>query len=96
MKQQSWTEPEDALDYLRSIYRDPLEPTPVRMKAAAIAIEYERPRLAVIASIGGDDFSERLGRAIERSSLVRSPKVINATPVAPVINHRLAPLLRRA
>jgi hypothetical protein len=45
MKQQSWTEPEDALDYLRSIYRDPLEPTPVRMKAAAIAIEYERPGL---------------------------------------------------
>jgi hypothetical protein len=88
--------PAEALDYLRSVYRNPLECTHVRLKAAAIAIEYERPRLAVIASIVGDDFAERLGRALERSSLVRSPKVINAKPVAPVINHRLTPLVRRA
>ena len=86
---QSWTDaptPEDALAFLRQVYQDPLECTHVRLKAASIAIEYERPRLAVIASIGGDDFAERLTRAIERSAKV-SPKVIEATP---------AKLIRRA
>ena len=34
----------------------------------------------MIASIGGDDFAERLTQAIARSA-----KVINAKPVAPVI-----------
>jgi hypothetical protein len=70
--------PAEALDYLRSVYRNPLECTHVRLKAAAVAIEYERPRLAVIASIGGDDFAEQLGRCIERSAKV---KVIEAAPV---------------
>ena len=67
---------EDALDYLRSVYCNPLESTFTRMKAAAIAIEYERPRLAVTAVLGGEDFEARLRRAIERSG-----KVIEAKPV---------------
>jgi hypothetical protein len=37
--------PVDALDYLRSVYRDPMQSPNTRMRAAAIAIEYERPRL---------------------------------------------------
>ena len=59
--------PEDALGYLRQVYRNPLESTHVRMRAAAIAIEYERPRLAVVAQVSGEDFADRLNRAIERS-----------------------------
>jgi hypothetical protein len=81
------TEPDDALDYLRSVYRNPLEPTPVRMKAAAIAIEYERPRLAVIASIDGNDFAARLERAIARSG-----KVIDG-PAKPQLDHKPAPMV---
>ena len=68
--------PEDALDYLRQVYQNPLESTFTRMKAASIAIEYERPRLAVTAVLDGADFEERLKRAIERSG-----KVIEAKPV---------------
>jgi|SRR6516162_3696792 hypothetical protein len=57
----------DALSYLRSVYNDPLQPTNTRLKAAAIAIEYERPRLAVTALVQGEDFAARLNKAIARS-----------------------------
>jgi hypothetical protein len=73
---------------LRSIYRDPFETTHVRMKAAAIAIEYERPRLAVVAQLDANDLAARLELAIARSA-----KVINARPVAPVIDHRPPPVV---
>jgi hypothetical protein len=61
----------DALSYLQSVYNDPLQSTHTRLKAAAIAIEYERP-LAVTAVVDGGDFAARLERA-----LARSAKVIN-------------------
>jgi hypothetical protein len=66
---------QDALDYLRSVYLDPLEPTSVRMRAASIAIEYERPRLAVTALVDGQDFASRLQRALDRSDRVRNGEV---------------------
>ena len=69
-----------ALDYLRSVYRNPLESTHVRLRAAGIAIEYGRPRLAVTAVFDGGDFAVRLERA-----LARSGKVINGSAsVAPL------------
>jgi hypothetical protein len=56
-----------SLKFLHTIYRNPEVPLPVRMKAAAIAIEYELPRLAVTASIHGGDFADQLERALKRS-----------------------------
>jgi hypothetical protein len=38
------------------------------MKAAAIAIEYGLPRLAVTASIHGGDFADQLERALKREA----------------------------
>jgi hypothetical protein len=67
----------DALGYLQSVYNNPMEPTSVRMRAASVALEFERPRLAVTAVLGSDDFAERLDRAIARSS----PKIIEARPI---------------
>lgn len=58
----------NAIDYLRSVYRNPLQPDNVRMRAAPIAIEYELPRLAVTATVNGD-FADQLEKAIERSRL---------------------------
>jgi hypothetical protein len=67
----------DAHGCLRSIYNDPLQPTNVRMKAATIAIEYERPRLAATAVFNaGDEFAARLDRAITASRTAREPKLI--------------------
>jgi hypothetical protein len=40
------------------------------MKAAAIAIEYGLPRLAVTASIHGGDFADQLERALKQSSQI--------------------------
>jgi hypothetical protein len=57
----------DALAFLRAVYQCRTVPLPVRMKAASIAIEYERPRLAVTALVDGRDFRAKLERAIERS-----------------------------
>jgi len=70
----------DALAFLRATYRDPMQPTSIRLRAAQIAIEYERPRLAVTAVINGDDWAQRLDRAIERSNAAR---VIEHAPSAP-------------
>jgi hypothetical protein len=69
---------EDAHAFLRAVYQNPDVPLAVRMKAAAIAIEYERPTLRAVAVLPpGGDFAKRLELAIERSS--RPPmKVIEA------------------
>jgi len=66
-----------AIDYLRSVYQNPLQPDNVRMKAAAIAIEYELPRLAVTATFDGGDFAARLDQAIDRTRKVIEAKPIN-------------------
>jgi len=65
-----------SLKFLQTIYRNPEVPLPVRMKAAAIAIEYELPRLAVTANINSGDFAVQLDRAVECSR-----KVIEAKPI---------------
>jgi hypothetical protein len=71
-----WAEPEeiieepelDAHGYLVKVYRDRREPTHVRMRAAALAIEYEMPKLRAAAILYSGDFSSMLERAIERSN----------------------------
>src|SRR5262245_60052212 len=72
-------EPEiSALSYLQSIYRDPLQPTGVRMRAAMAAVPFARPKLAVTAYLSNaDDFAARLDKAILRS---RPPKIIEYGP----------------
>jgi hypothetical protein len=70
----------DALDYLRSVYTDPLQSTYVRLKAAIEALPFERPKLAVTAVIDGNDFEGRLKRAIARSG-----KVIDANAGPPQV-----------
>jgi hypothetical protein len=62
-------EPVKALDYLQSIYRDPLQPASVRMRAASIAVQYETPKLAVTGYIKDQSsFAEALERAVLRST----------------------------
>jgi hypothetical protein len=74
----------DAHALLRSVYQNPAVPLSVRMKAASIAIEYERPSLKATAIVPvGGDFAARLEKAIERSAsngANNQPKLIEAQP----------------
>jgi hypothetical protein len=67
-------EPEkvNSLEYLQRIYRDPMQPTPVRMRAAIEALQFENPKLSSVG-VGyftNDTFAERLERAIRASEKV--------------------------
>ena len=68
-----------SLTLLQVVYRSAALPLPTRMRAAAIAIPFEHPKLAVTAVIGSDDLAERLDRAIARTN--GTPKVIEAAPI---------------
>src|SRR5262249_16153013 len=59
-----------ALKYLQSIYRNPMEPTGVRIRAAIESLPYENPKLSAVAVgyLTAEDFASRLERAIERSN----------------------------
>jgi hypothetical protein len=94
---QSWDEPQPlivsgrtSLDLLQAVYRSSELPLSVRMRAAAMALPYEMPKLAVTAVVEADgDFLQRLERAIARSA-----KVIEARPTVqpqPQIDHRPTP-----
>jgi hypothetical protein len=63
-----------ALDYLQSIYKNPLQPTSLRMRAAAQALPFESPKLSATALLDPEDFAQKLERAITRSGV----RTINA------------------
>jgi hypothetical protein len=78
LETQSWEEEGEeltvsSLELLQSIYRDCKVPLSTRMRAAAIAIPFETPKLAVTTNISNENFSAMLDKAIARS---RTPPMI--------------------
>jgi hypothetical protein len=65
-----------ALTYLQSIYRNPMEATPTRMRAAIECLPFENPKLSAtaIATMDGQTFAEALDRCIARS---QGPLMLN-------------------
>jgi hypothetical protein len=74
-----------SLDLLQEIYRNPSLPLSTRKSAAAIAIQFEHPKLGVSLNLPwNDDFADRLTRAVERSSrvmkMIDPPNIIEQPP----------------
>jgi hypothetical protein len=73
--------PGNALDFLQSIYRNPVQPLPTRMRAAMIALPFESPKLSASAIIHPDDFALALEKCIQRSGVMSWPlKLIEHQP----------------
>jgi hypothetical protein len=84
----------NALQYLQSIYRDPSQEQHTRMRAAAMAIAFESPKLAVLATVGKEDFGAILDRAVERSKRVMvdvKPIEPKPAPPQPIVEERWLP-----
>lgn len=74
----------DALTVLQRVYLNPDEPAANRIKAAAAAIGYEKPKLAATTTVVVD-FAERVRQARLRATakLLAEPKVIEHDPALP-------------
>jgi hypothetical protein len=70
--------PRNALEYVQDVYKGRRIADPWRMRAAIAALQFETPRLGVIAttSINDADFAALLDKAIERSNGVREVQQI--------------------
>jgi hypothetical protein len=71
-------EPRNALEYVQDVYRGRRQADPWRMRAAVAALQFETPRLGVIATTNMNerDFAALLDRAIEWSNGVRVVKAL--------------------
>ena len=60
---------EASLDFLQKVYRSSRQPLSVRMRAASIALPFEKPKLTAIAtsSMDGASFAAMLDKAIAKS-----------------------------
>jgi hypothetical protein len=91
-----------SIDLLRAVYRNPTLDLPVRMRAAALAIAFESPKLAVVAQITENDLATLLDRRIKRFQEMEAGKLVEAKPPSvevkaptPSINFRSLNLRRR-
>jgi hypothetical protein len=60
-------EPASALEYCQDVYRGRRVADPWRMRAAALALPFESPKLAVSTNLTSQDFAALLDKAIARS-----------------------------
>jgi len=73
-----------ALELLQAVYRSPSQELHTRMRAAALCLPFETPKLGVSFIVNDADIAARLDKAIERTAIARAngSKVIEAQPIA--------------
>jgi hypothetical protein len=75
-----------ALDVLQAVYRNPSISLHTRLRAAALALPFETPKLQATAVFAaGQDFASRLEKAMLRSAKVR---LIEEQPAAQTFKRR--------
>jgi hypothetical protein len=77
-----------SLDFLQAVYRDPTQPLHTRLRAAALALPFEHPKLAVVAQLRGEGFAAQLEAAMRRAG---KSVVIDAKAVATIERKHLSP-----
>lgn len=75
---QSIGEAEDAYELLRSVYSNSALPIGMRMRAAIEALPFEKPKLAVTATISGQEGIAALLEARLKRNAEASPKALAA------------------
>jgi hypothetical protein len=76
-------EPESALEYLQDIYKGRRQADHVRMRAAALALPFESPKLSVMGHVTDDSaFAVALEKAITRSREGKVTLELQANPPA--------------
>jgi hypothetical protein len=73
--------PENAHALLKAVYQNPEVPLSVRMRAAAMCLPFESPKLAVTAVVSENDLATLLDRRIAKLQEMEHQKLINAKPV---------------
>ena len=68
-----------SLDFLQAVYRNPSLPISTRMRAAGLALPFEKPKLSVTAVVNEvEDFASALDRRIARAKELRQlPRLEN-------------------
>ena len=67
-----------SLEYLQTIYRDPLQMQATRVKAAVAALPFEYPKLSVAASVSGKGMATALEAAHRKVFAPRTQALIAA------------------
>jgi hypothetical protein len=70
----------NSLELLQSVYRSRAMPLTMRMRAAIEALPFEKPKLAVTATVSGHGFAELLEARLRRNAEA-NPKTIEAAPI---------------
>ena len=82
-----------SLTFLQTVYRRADLPLVTRTRAAIAALQFEHPKLAVVATVdGNNDFAAQLDRAIERSRRVETKPIIEGNVTANVSSASTRPV----
>ncbi len=80
-----------SLDFLQMVYRNASLALSVRMRAAICCLQYEHPRLAVVAQISEQSFAEVLERRLKNLERINGGNVIETKPLPQIETRPVKP-----
>ena len=71
----------NSLEFLQTCYRSPHLPLSTRIRCAVAALQFEVPKLSMVANIPEKDFGALLDARLKRLKQTNGTKLIEASPV---------------